>query len=125
MDGELLPRGALDHAVPDEQRLHEASGNEGVSLERAYRHAALVLWPRSRTLAILAGPGIGGAVAWLAAELDRNAGAADTRTRRLASQLVDMWPTGRAGHDKGAAPGCSPSCPGSGTRRASRASSTK
>ena len=101
MDGELLPRGALDHAVPDEQRLHEASGNEGVSLERAYRHAALVLWPKSRTLAILAGPGIGGAVAWLAAELDRNAGAADTRIRRLASQLVDMWPTGRAGHDKG------------------------
>ena len=64
-DGELLPRGALDHAVPDEQRLHEATGNEGVSLERAYRHAALVLWPRSRTLAILAGAGIGGAVAAL------------------------------------------------------------
>ena len=98
--GELLPRGALDHAVPDEQRLHEASGNEGVSLERAYRHAALVLWPRSRTLAILAGPGIGGAVAWVAAELDRNAGAADARIRRLASELVDMWPSGRAGHDK-------------------------
>ena len=100
MDGELLPRGALDHAVPDEQRLHEASGNEGVSLERAYRHAALVLWPRSMTLAILAGPGIGGAVAWLAAELGRNSGAADTRIRRLASELVDMWPAGRSGHDK-------------------------
>ena len=100
MGGELLPRGALDHAVPDEQRLHEASGNEGVSLERAYRHAALVLWPRSRTLAILAGPGIGGAVAWVAAELDRNAGAADARIGRLASELVDMWPAGRAGHDK-------------------------
>ena len=101
MDGELLPHGALDHAVPDEQRLHEASGNEGVSLERAYRHAALVLWPRSMTLTILAGPGIGGAVAWLAAELERNTDAADARIRRLASQLVDMWPTGRAGHDKG------------------------
>ena len=100
MDGELLPRGALDHAVPDEQRLHEASGNEGVSLERAYRHAALVLWPRSMTLAILAGPGIGGAVAWVAGELERNAGAADTRIRRLASELVDMWPAGRSGHDK-------------------------
>ena len=100
MPGELLPRGALDHAVPDEQRLHEASGNEGVSLERAYRHAALVLWPRSRTLTILAGSGIGGAVAWLAAELDRNAGIADTRIRRFASELVDMWPAGRSGHDK-------------------------
>ena len=100
MPGELLPRGALDHTVPDEQRLHEASGNEGVSLERAWRHAALVLWPRSRTLAILAGSGIGRAVAWLATELDRNTGIADTRIRRLASKLVDMWPTGRSGHDK-------------------------
>ena len=100
MPGELLPRGALDHAVPDEQRLHEASGNEGVSLERAWHHAALVLWPRSMTLAILARPGIGGAVAWVAAELDRNAGVADERTRRLASDLIDMWPSGRAGHDK-------------------------
>ena len=100
LPGELLPRGALDHAVPDDQRLHEASGNEGVSLERAWRHAALVLWPRSRTLAILAGAGIGGAVAWVAAELDRNTGVADVRIRRLASELVDMWPSGRAGHNK-------------------------
>ena len=100
LPGELLPRGGLDHAVPDDQRLHEASGNEGVSLERAWHHAALVLWPRSRTLAILAGAGIGGAVAWVAAELDRNTGVADARIRRLASELVDMWPAGRAGHNK-------------------------
>ena len=51
MDGGLLSSGALDDAVPDEQRLHETTGNEGVSLERAYRHAAFVLWPRmSQTL---------------------------------------------------------------------------
>ena len=100
LPGELLPRGALDHAVPDDQRLHEASGNEGVSLERAWHHAALVLWPRSRTLSTLAGAGIGGAVAWVAAELDRNTGVADVRIRRLASELVDMWPSGRAGHNK-------------------------
>ena len=100
LPGELLARGALDHAVPDDQRLHEASGNEGVSLERAWHHAALVIWPRSRTLAILAGAGIGGAVAWVAAELDRNTGVADARIRRLASELVDMWPSGRAGHNK-------------------------
>ena len=99
-DGELLPRGALDHAVPDEQRLHEATGNEGVSLERAYRHSALVLWPRSRTLAILAGAGIAGAVAWVAGELERNAGVADARVRQLASELTDLWPTDRADRDE-------------------------
>ncbi len=98
--GELLPRGALDRAAPDEQRLHEATGNEGVSLERAYRRAALVLWPRSRTLPLLAGTGIGGAVAWLAGELERGAGAADARVGRLASELIGLWPAGRAGQDQ-------------------------
>ena len=98
--GELLPRGALDDAAPDEQWLHEATGNEGVSLERAWHHAALVLWPRSRTLAILAGAGIGGAVAWVAELLDRNGGRADAEIGRLASELVDIWPTGRSGRDE-------------------------
>ena len=95
--GELLPRGALDDAAPDEQWVHEATGNEGVSVERAWHHAALVLWPRTRTLAIVAGAGIGGAVAWAAELLDRNGGRADADVRHLASQLVDVWPTGRSG----------------------------
>ena len=98
--GELLPRGALDDAAPDEQWLHEATGNEGVSLERAWHLAALVLWPRSRTLAILAGAGIGGAVAWVAEQLDRNGGRADADTGRLASELVEIWPTGRSGRNE-------------------------
>ena len=71
-----------------------------MTLERAYRHAALVLWPQSRTLAILASAGIGGAVAWVEGELDRNAGVADARVRRLASELTAMWPTDRSGQDK-------------------------
>ena len=91
---ELLPRGALDDAEPDEQWLHEASGNEGVSLERAYRHAALVIWPRPKTLAIIAGGGIDGAVAWVVRELDRNAGVADERIGTLVSSLIDRWPSG-------------------------------
>ena len=42
-EDELLPAGALDDAAPDEQRLTEATGNEGASFERSYRRAALVL----------------------------------------------------------------------------------
>ena len=91
---ELLPHGALDDAEPDEQWVHEASGNEGVSLERAYRHAAFVIWPRSRTLAILAGGGIDGAVAWVVRELDRRVGGADERVCALVSSLIDYWPSG-------------------------------
>ena len=70
LPGELLPRGALDDATPDEQRVY-ASGNEGVSVERAYRRAALVLWPRSKALEIVARSAIAGAVAWVADEFDR------------------------------------------------------
>ena len=94
LPGELLPRGALDDAKPDEQLLHEASGNEGVSLERTYRRAAFVMWPRSKTLDVVAGGGIEGAVAWVAAELDRHGGTVDERIGGLVTRLIGLWPTG-------------------------------
>lgn len=98
MPGELLPYGALDGEAPDDEWLHEATGNEGVSLERAWRRAGLVLWPRSRTLAILAGSGIGGAVAWLARRIEGGGSRADIV--RLASEIVGIWPTGRPSGDE-------------------------
>ena len=100
--GELLPRGALDDADPDDQTLH-ATGNEGVTLERTYRRAALVVWPREKTLDVVASAGIAGAVAWLAEECARDDTAGD-RTERLVSRLIDLWPTG--GHpDRAFGPG--------------------
>ena len=94
MPGELLPRGALDDVEPDDRWVHEATGNEGVTMEHAWRRAALVLWPRSRTLPILAGTGIGSAVAWLATQVERDANIAP-----LASQVIDLWPAGARGDD--------------------------
>src|SRR2546429_8921089 len=57
-DGETLPAGALDSEAPDQQRLTEASGNEGASFERSYHRAALVIWPQDRFVDVLlqAGP---------------------------------------------------------------------
>ncbi len=52
-EGEILPAGALDGEVPDQQRLTEASGNEGTSFERSYHRAALVLWPQNRFVDVL------------------------------------------------------------------------
>ena len=43
LDGEIVPPGALAHAVPDGARLYEATGNEGASIELLYRHAVLVV----------------------------------------------------------------------------------
>ena len=100
MAGELLPRGALDGAAPDQRWVHEATGNAGVSLERAWRRAALVLWPRSRTLAILAAAGVAGAVAWLAERVERSGDGANPDIARLASELVGIWPAGWPDRDE-------------------------
>ena len=47
---ELCPPDALSGERSDEFHVHEASGNEGVSAERIYRRAAVVLWPPSHEL---------------------------------------------------------------------------
>ena len=88
---ELLPTGALDDAEPDELRLHEASGNEGVSLERAYRRAALVMWPRAATLDVIAWGSTAAAVAWVEAHLDGDVSPAGAGAEGLLSRLVDLW----------------------------------
>lgn len=84
---ELLPAGALDGAEPDEQWVNEATGNEGATVERTYRHAVFSVWPRRRTLDILAGEGIGGAVAWVVDRTKQDSAAAPG----LISRLIDIW----------------------------------
>jgi hypothetical protein len=102
---ERLPHDALDDAEPDEQRIEEATGNAGATVERTYRRAALVLWPESRTLTVVAAGGIDAAVAWVAEELDRCGGDTDERIRELTAQLIDIWPAGRDDFDERGAPG--------------------
>jgi predicted 2-oxoglutarate/Fe(II)-dependent dioxygenase YbiX len=94
-DGEVLPAGALDDEEPDEQRLTEATGNEGVSFERAYHRAALVIWPRDRFARILLQAGVTAALPHLR---DRLA-AGDTAAAAIAEQIIEVWeqpPTARA-----------------------------
>lgn len=90
---ELLPAGALDGAEPDHQD-SRVTGNEGVQLSRSYRRAALVLWPRGRTLGTLARGGIERAVAWFADDLARLQHDPGARSELcgLAAQLIDTWP---------------------------------
>lgn len=56
--GELLPCDALDGVEPDEQRLLEATGNAGITFERAYHRAALILWPKENYIKVLLQSGI-------------------------------------------------------------------
>ena len=94
LGAELLPFGELDDVEPDEQRVHEASGNEGISIERAYRCAALVLWPRTQALRNLATSGIECAVRYVADTFERaeRTTQTDGRTGEFVSRLIDIWP---------------------------------
>ena len=94
LDEEALPDGCLDNAEPDEQTLFEASGNEGVSLERAYRLAAFVLWPRSAEVSVIADASIEAAIAYVERMLSKGPASGEVPVTRaeLVSQLIECWP---------------------------------
>lgn len=90
--GELLPIDSTDHLCPDEELLEEYMGNYGPTLDLIYRLGALVVWPKSNTLEIIARGGIGHAVSWVATRCDHVSRA---EMHRLLSKLMDIWPESR------------------------------
>ncbi|MGH9200292.1 MAG: 2OG-Fe(II) oxygenase [Vicinamibacterales bacterium] len=95
-ENELLPAGALDDAAPDEQRLTEATGNEGASFERSYRRAALVLWPRDRSAEVLLQGGVRAVMPYLKDIAQRCSLPSASRSERaaarsIAGRIVRLW----------------------------------
>lgn len=93
---ELLPVGALDHEPPDEKRLLEASGNAGVSFERAYHRAAIVLWHKDRYGEVLLQGGISAAQHFLEEQIVELRNHQDDDAQRqkcltLAGQMIEWW----------------------------------
>ena len=93
---ELLPAGALDNEKPDQQRLMEASGNEGATFERSYHRAALVLWRRERYVEVLLQAGVESVVPYFKERLVRMEGRDASPTARaevvhIASLMVRTW----------------------------------
>lgn len=90
LEEELSPPDAFEDVKPDESHFHEATGNEGASFERTYRRAALVVWPRARTFAVLAQAGL---VATIPALRDMVADPARwPAARDLAGHMIASWP---------------------------------
>ena len=94
-DGELHPPGALEDAQPDEELLEEYQGNYGPTLEHIYRLAALVVWPKAKTVDVVAGAGIKHAVSWAATQHGLVSGA---EMRRILVRLADLWPAKSDGY---------------------------
>ncbi len=94
--GELLPQDALDEEKPDEQRLMEATGNEGASFERSYHRAVIVIWHRERYAEVLLQAGVGAALPYLKECIEAGAGgrevaAARGETITLARRMIGAW----------------------------------
>lgn len=90
-EGELLPAGELDDEAPDEDRLLESTGNEGVSFERAYRRAALILWPQAGQVEVLLQAGVDAALPMLEEALAADGASADLPALDLAGHIVAHW----------------------------------
>lgn len=97
LEGETMPAGRLDPGRPDSQRLTEASGNEGATLERLYRRAALVLWRNEDAPRVLADAGAASLVsflseAWRAAQ---EGTPGEVAVAELAFRVAEHWPPAR------------------------------
>ena len=91
-NSELLRSDVMDDMEPDEERLEGYQGNYGPTLDLIYRLAALVVWPKAKTVDILAGGGIRHAVSWAATQLNL---ISDSEMHIVLSKLSAMWPESR------------------------------
>ena len=94
-EGEILPANALEGEAPDQQRLTEATGNEGASFERSYHRAALVLWPRNRFVDVLLQAGPSAALPYFQEHLrgwNSRSQAADRQSLcSVAERIITAW----------------------------------
>ncbi|EGV19056.1 2OG-Fe(II) oxygenase [Thiocapsa marina] len=96
---ELSPPGAFDDLEPNEIEFQEATGNEGVSFDRLYQRAALVVWPRTHRAAVVSQGGLEVSVPFLGDLVRhwREAGADPQsplreEARQLAERIRIDWP---------------------------------
>ena len=79
---------------PYRQEIHEATGNEGVSMERWYHQAVVVIWPQDRYFGILAGAGPLNALPALEDLVSRTKQPAhDKECCRFAKEIIARWKT--------------------------------
>ncbi len=91
-DGEVYPPDVFEDAVPDEEKLEEYQGNYGPTLELLYRRAALVVWPKERSVDVLARSGIKKVVEWVSTQQGLMS---QTEMRRMLTRLMEIWPQER------------------------------
>ena len=89
-----MPDARLDPGRPDSQQLTEATGNEGATVERLYRRAALVVWRGEDAPRVLARADAGSLAALLAEEWQRalDGAPAGGTVGEVALRVAEVWP---------------------------------
>jgi hypothetical protein len=100
--GEVVPPEALTKVKPDVD-VSGYTGNEGLTLNRWYRHAVIVLWPAAHQFDVLCDCGLPGAVAALGEWVVRWQKARSADAPRLKEQCVEF--AGKIIERWGAGPG--------------------
>ena len=97
-EDEVVTGDALDDGEPSEEEFEDYTGNAGLTLERWYHRAAIVIWPRERHFAVLCGAGTQAAIGGLEAMvkgLRRGSKEQREATRRdglqFAGAIIDGW----------------------------------
>jgi 2OG-Fe(II) oxygenase superfamily len=95
---EIIGRNQIDDIEPDEASVTEATGNEGATMERWYRRAAVILWPERRRYEVLATGDCRTNVGSLKAEVTiwkespkSQDDAMRQDLRRFATAVIDNW----------------------------------
>ena len=95
---EIVSDAALDAGNPSEEDFEDYTGNAGMTLERWYHRAAVVIWPREKHFAVLCEAGTDASIGGLAAMVEqlRHASNAHRVAQRrecltFASGIIDTW----------------------------------
>jgi hypothetical protein len=95
---EIVANEAMDEAEPNREDFEGFTGNAGMTLERWYHRAAVVIWPRAKHFQILCGAGTDAAVGGLATMVKTLKRATKTRREQerqeclsFAAAIIDLW----------------------------------
>jgi len=103
LESEIVADAALDAGDPSEEDFEDYTGNAGMTLERWYHRAAVVIWPREEHFAVLCGAGTDAALGGLEPMVKRLRrtrkavrGVQRQECLRFAAAIIDTW---QSAHD--------------------------
>jgi len=100
-EDEIVAHEALDEGEPNEEDFEGYTGNAGMTLDRWYRRAAVVIWPRAEHFDVLCGAGTDPSIGGLEPMVRRLKRAAKAKREELrgeclafASAIIGSWQAG-------------------------------